>query len=132
MEKEVSSLALAYLGDAVMEIHIRSHVISTGKAKIDQLHRHAVKYVCAKSQRIIYDNIQGFLTEDELYIMKRGRNAKKNVPKNVEMADYRKSTGVEALLGYLHLLGKEDRIKEIIDYIILTIEGSEKIEDRKG
>lgn len=132
MEKEVSSLALAYLGDAVLEIYIREYVIRMGKTKIDQLHRSAVKFVNAKAQSFIYDSIQSLLSDDEMVILRKGRNAKKNIPKNVEMVDYRKSTGVEALLGYLFLKGDNDRIKELVNYIILTIEGSESIENRKS
>lgn len=132
MEKEVSSLALAYLGDAVLEIYIREYVIRMGKTKIDQLHRSAVKFVNAKAQSLIYDSIQSLLSDDEMVILRKGRNAKKNIPKNVEMVDYRKSTGVEALLGYLFLKEDHDRIKELVNYIISTIEGSESIENRKS
>lgn len=132
MEKEVSSLALAYLGDAVLEIYIRDYVIRMGKTKIDQLHRSAVKFVNAKAQSKVYDSIQSLLKDDEMIILRKGRNAKKNIPKNVEMVDYRKSTGVEALLGYLFLKGDNDRIKELVDYIILTIEGSESNENRES
>lgn len=132
MEKEVSSLALAYLGDAVLEIHIRDYVIRMGKTKIDQLHRSAVKFVNAKAQSRVYDSIQGMLKDDELVIIRKGRNAKKNIPKNVEMVDYRKSTGVEALLGYLFLKGDNDRIDELVNYIISTIEGSESDENRES
>lgn len=132
MEKEVSSLALAYLGDAVLEIHIRDYVIRMGKTKIDQLHRSAVKFVNAKAQSRVYDSIQGMLKDDELVIIRKGRNAKKNIPKNVEMVDYRKSTGVEALLGYLFLKGDNERIGELVNYIISTIEGSESDENRES
>lgn len=132
MEKEVSSLALAYLGDAVLEIYIRDYVIRMGKTKIDQLHRSAVKFVNAKAQSKVYDSIQSLLKEDEMVILRKGRNAKKNIPKNVEMVDYRKSTGVEALLGYLFLKGDSDRIKELVNYIISAIEGSELNENRES
>lgn len=132
MEKEVSSLALAYLGDAVLEIYIRDYVIRMGKTKIDQLHRSAVKFVNAKAQSKVYDSIQNLLKDDEMVILRKGRNAKKNIPKNVEMVDYRKSTGVEALLGYLFLKGDNERIKELVNYIISTIEGSESIENRES
>ncbi len=132
MEKEVSSLALAYLGDAVLEIYIREYVIRIGKTKIDQLHRSAVRFVNAKAQSKIYDSIQDQLNDDEMVVLRKGRNAKKNIPKNVEMVDYRKSTGVEALLGYLFLKGDKDRINELVSYIISTIEGSESIENRES
>ena len=120
---------MAYLGDAVLEIYIRDHVINMGKTKIDQLHKSAVKYVSAKAQSYVYDSIQHHLNTEELIILKKGRNAKKNIPKNVDMVDYRKSTGVEALLGYLFLNKKDERINEIVKYIIEIIEGRESIEN---
>ncbi|MDD2371906.1 MAG: ribonuclease III domain-containing protein [Firmicutes bacterium] len=132
METEVSSLALAYLGDAVLEIYIREYVISIGKTKIDQLHKYAVKFVSAKAQSKIFDSIQSILSVEEQVVLRKGRNAKKNIPKNVEMVDYRKSTGVEALLGYLFLRKRNDRIKDLVEYMIKTIEGSESIENRKS
>lgn len=132
METEVGSLALAYLGDAVLEIYIRDYVISQGKTKIDQLHKYAVKFVSAKAQSKIYDSIQSILSEEEKVIIKKGRNTKKNIPKNVEMVDYRKSTGVEALLGHLFLKHKNERIKELVEYMIKTIEGGASIENRKS
>lgn len=118
----VSSLALAYLGDAVLEIHIREYVLRSGKAKVDDLHRASVRYVCAKAQSRVYDEIGGFLTRDEAEVMNRGRNTKKKIPKNVEMKDYRKSTGFEALLGWLYLEGRQERVLDLVEKAILIIE----------
>ncbi len=132
MEKEVSTLALAYLGDAVLEIYIRDYVISIGKTKIDQLHKYAIKFVSAKAQSKIYDSIQSILNDEEKIIIKKGRNAKKNIPKNVDMVDYRKSTGVEALLGHLFLKRDDARIQILVEYMIETIEGRESNENREG
>ena len=128
MEKEIredslSALALAYLGDAVLEIHIRDYVIRTGKAKLHDLHRASVRYVCANAQSRVYDRIQPYLEEEELDVLKKGRNTKKKIPKNVLMKDYRKSTGLEALLGHLYLNKREGRIIEVVDLIIGIVEG---------
>mgnify|MGYP003613018388 CR=1 FL=1 len=122
-EAGISSLALAYLGDAVLEIHIRDYVLRTGKAKLDQLHRASVRYVCATAQSQVYEEIQPYLNKEELRVMKNGRNSKKKVPKNVTMKDYRKSTGLEALYGYLYLENQVERIKEITEIVIGIVEG---------
>lgn len=120
----ISTLALAYLGDAVLEIKIREYTLKTNKIKLNALHQSSVSYVNARSQSMVYDKIQDNLTTEELNILKKGRNAKKNVPKNVSVMDYRKSTGLEALLGYLCLLRKNERIDEIVQLVILIVEGS--------
>ena len=137
MEKEVyinniSTLALAYLGDAVLEIKVREYTLKTNKIKMHALHRSSVSYVNARSQSMVYDKIQDDLTPEELNILKKGRNAKKNVPKNISVVDYRKSTGLEALLGYLYLLKKNKRIDEIVQRVILIVEGSSDNENRKS
>lgn len=134
MEKEIdinniSTLALAYLGDAVLEVRIREYALKTNKIKLHALHKSSVKYVNAKAQSLVYDEIQDELSEDEFNILKKGRNAKKNVPKNVMVKDYRKSTGLEALLGYLYLLKKYERIEEIVTLIISIVEGSSSDEN---
>lgn len=127
MEKEIdidsmSTLVLAYLGDAVLEIKIREYTLKTNKIKLNTLHQSSVSYVNAKAQGAVYDKIQADLTCKELSILKKGRNAKKNIPKNVSVIDYRKSTGLEALLGYLYLLRENKRIDEIIELVILIVE----------
>lgn len=137
MEKEVdinniSTLALAYLGDAVLEIKVREYTLKTNKIKMHALHQSSVSYVNARSQSMVYDKIQDDLTPEELNILKKGRNAKKNVPKNISVVDYRKSTGLEALLGYLYLLKKNKRIDEIVQRVILIVEGSSDNENRKS
>ncbi len=128
----VSTLALAYLGDAVLEVKIRNYAIMSNKVKLNALHRSSVRYVNAKAQSLVYDQIQGDLLEDELVILKKGRNSKKSIPKNVMAVDYRKSTGLEALLGYLYLLEKNDRIEEIVDMVIAIVEGRKSDENTKS
>lgn len=129
MEKEIraellSPLALAYLGDAVLEIHVRQRVMMSGPFKIDALHRKAVAYVNAFTQSRFYNMIEEQLPEEEVDILRRGRNQKKKIPKNADMNAYRKSTGVEALFGYLYLMKREDRLKELLTVFFEMVEGS--------
>ena len=129
MEKEVdvalmSPLSLAYLGDAVLEIYVRQRVVMSGAYRIDVLHKKAVAYVNAFTQSQFYNRIEGQLTEEEVDVLKRGRNQKKKIPRNADMNAYRKSTGVEALFGYLYLMKKEDRLKELLGDFFSMVEGS--------
>jgi len=111
---EISGLALAFLGDAVWEILIRQHLLTKGEMKPDRLHKFSTRYVKAKAQSDVLHMLMEELTEDELSIVKRGRNAKSgSSPKNADMIDYRYATGFESLLGYLHLQGRHERIAEL-------------------
>lgn len=111
---EISGLALAFLGDAVWEILIRQHLLTKGEMKPDRLHKFSTRYVKAKAQSDVLHLLMDDLSEDELSIVKRGRNAKSgSSPKNADMIDYRHATGFESLLGYLHLQGRHDRISEL-------------------
>lgn len=111
----LSPLVLAYIGDAVYEIVARFMVLSeTGNAPVNKLNKKAQGIVNAKAQNDIYFNIENILTEEETAIFKRGRNAKSfTTPKNGNLLDYRHATGLEALFGYLYLLGKTERIVEL-------------------
>lgn len=123
--KQIKALALAYMGDAVYEQAIREHLLRSGRVKPNVLHREATHYVSAKSQAATLKMMQesGFLTEEEEAIMRRGRNAKSgSVPKNTDVVTYNYSSGFEAVIGYLHLLGREERVKEIIGESIRFIE----------
>lgn len=122
LAKKLSPLALAYLGDGVLEVMVREHLLEKGKVKINDLHCSAVNYVSAKAQGLFYDYIEDFLTEEELDVLKRGRNAKKLVPKNANVISYRKSTGVEAVFGYLWMLDRVERLKEIAEKLFLMVE----------
>lgn len=113
--KQYSPLALAFLGDAVYEMHVRSKILSNTNAPADVLHKMAVKYVKAAAQCEAFDRIERLLTDEEITVFKRGRNAKTNTKaKNAGLAEYKKATGFEALLGYLYLEGKTDRL----DYLL--------------
>lgn len=129
MEKEIdvaliSSLALAYLGDSILEIYVRERMIMSGLYRIDVLHKKAVAYVNAYTQSQFYNRIENILTKEEACILKRGRNKKKKIPRNADMNAYRKSTGVEALFGYLYLMKKEDRLKELLNNFFKMVERS--------
>lgn len=116
-EKQLNSLALAYMGDAVFETYVRYHLLQNGKVKPNHLHREATKYVSAKAQsQVIHQMLQGeMLNEEEVAVVKRGRNAKSGtVPKNTDVQTYHYSTAFEALLGYLFLSKEEERLEEII------------------
>ena len=113
--KQYSALALAFLGDAVYEMHVRSKILSKTNAPADVLHKMAVKYVKASAQCEAFDRIEGLLTDEEMSAFKRGRNAKTNTKaKNAALSEYKKATGFEALLGYLYLDGKMDRLSELL------------------
>lgn len=111
------ALTLAYIGDCVYEMYIRSYLISKGDSKVNALHKEATKFVCAKAQAEFYHKIEGILTEEEQAAFHRGRNTKSHPPKNAEMSDYRLATGVETLLGHLYLKGENQRISQLMSYI---------------
>lgn len=116
-EKQLNSLALAYMGDAVFEQYVRHHVLQSGKVKPHQLHREAKNYVSAKAQAMVLHQLleNNFFTEEEQAVVKRGRNAKSGtIPKNTDVQTYRYSTGFEALIGYLYLAHGKHRLKEVI------------------
>jgi Uncharacterized protein conserved in bacteria len=114
-------LVLAYLGDAVYELEIRKYLLSKKINKVNDLQNKAVKYVSAKSQSAYLKQMidEKFLSEDEIAIVKRGRNH--NItrhPKNTDIVTYKYSTGFETLIGSLYLENKTERISEIIKFII--------------
>ena len=106
---------LAYLGDAVIELTVREHLLKSGNCPPEQLHARAMLFVTAANQSAALENILPILSELETEIYKRGRNAKAKVPKSASAAQYRRATGMECLFGYLYLLGDKDRIKELFD-----------------
>ncbi|MDF2910043.1 MAG: ribonuclease [Sporolactobacillus laevolacticus] len=120
----LNSLALAYMGDAVIEVYVRKAIISSsGVTKPHALHVQAVDYVSAKSQsRFLHELMdEGFLTEDELNAVRRGRNAKSHsVPRNTDVQTYNFSTGFEALIGVLFFMGRQERIEEIMEKMFIN------------
>ncbi len=115
--RRLNPLQLALVGDAVYEVFIRGCILSNNtELSAHKIHRKAIGYVKAKSQSDIMHNIEDELTEEELYIFKRGRNAKSaTVPKNADVRDYRMATGFEALVGYLYLINDEKRLEFIFN-----------------
>ena len=117
--KTINVITLAYLGDSVYEIYIRECLLKKGLVYVDDMQKEAINYVSAKAQSKILDNMieNNFLNEEELDVVKRGRNYKRNNhPKNTDIITYKKSSGFEALIGYLYLKDK-DRLKEILYYV---------------
>ncbi|MCI5959421.1 MAG: ribonuclease III [Lachnospiraceae bacterium] len=109
-----SPLTLAFMGDCVFEIIIRSVVVERGNRQAGGLHKTKSAVVNAKVQAQMIEALMDSLTEEERAVYKRGRNAKPHtVAKNASINDYRKATGLEALYGYLYLSGQEDRILEL-------------------
>ena len=118
---EINVLALAYLGDAIYEYHIREYLIRKGYVKVKELQQQATNYVSAKNQcKFIKEMIESnFLTEEELDIVYRARNHKSHKsPKNTDITTYKYATGLEALIGYLYFQNNLERINEIMQYII--------------
>jgi ribonuclease-3 family protein len=125
-EKLLNSLALAYMGDAVLETYVRYHLLQSGQVKPQLLHKEATRYVSAKAQSSVLHQMkeEGFFLEEEIAILKRGRNAKSGtIPKNTDVQTYRYSTAFEALLGSLYLAGNQERLEEIIQYTLDLIDG---------
>ena len=110
----LSPLTWAYVGDCIYELYIRTDLVNKTKLKPHKLHIETIKYVKAKAQADILKRIEKNLTEKELEIVRRGRNAENHhLPKNADTADYMYSTAFEGLIGYLYLTKQDERLKEI-------------------
>lgn len=115
----MSPLTWAYVGDSVYELFIRNYLINTTKLKPHRLHIESIKYVKAKAQAEILEELMEHLNEEEKEIVKRGRNAENHhLPKNATVQEYMYSTAFEALIGYLYLTKQDDRLKEILNLCI--------------
>lgn len=120
----LNPLSLAYIGDAVHEMFVRTYVISRYSGSINNLNKIVVSMIKATAQAEAVRNIEHQLSEDELSIYKRGRNAKSlTVPKNTTVGVYRSATGFEALLGYLYLTGQEERLILLVSEAVKAAEG---------
>lgn len=117
------SLTLAYIGDGIYEIAVRRYLLESGIKKADKIHKEAVKYVKATFQSGFYHFLAEKLPEEELAVMKRGRNAKTgHQPKSSCVAEYHNATGVEALIGALWLSGHQERLDAIFDLLFEWIQ----------
>lgn len=113
----LSPLQLAYIGDAVYELLVRTYLLKKGLT-VKELHKATIKYVKAEAQANIVHILEDVLTDYEQTVVKKGRNAKTNtVPKNANMIDYKYATGLEALFGYLYLTCQDHRISELFQMI---------------
>ncbi|MFD3155595.1 Mini-ribonuclease 3 [Haloimpatiens sp. FM7330] len=120
--KQLNPLVLAFIGDAVYEVFIRTHLVDNNRdMSVHKLHVKAISFVKAKAQSDIMKKILDSLTDEEMAIFKRGRNAKSGtVPKNANIQDYRAATGFEALIGYLYITEKNKRLNEILEKSIIS------------
>lgn len=122
----MNGLSLAYVGDAVFELMIRKYIISLGYAKVNDIHKRVIKYTSGAAQaEFIHKFLENeMLTEEELSIFKRGRNSHvKTSRKNLNIQDYLDATGFEALVGYLYLSGKTERLEYLVNYITNIVKG---------
>ncbi|GGP15399.1 Mini-ribonuclease 3 [Oceanobacillus neutriphilus] len=123
--RQMKSLALAYIGDAIYEVYVRELLLERGTIKPNQLHQEAIRYVSGKSQaKVILHWLDGnLLTEEESKVVIRGRNAKSgSTPKNISVQTYRYSTAFEALIGYHYLLKNEQRLQELMTKAVEFLE----------
>ena len=119
-----SPLVLAYVGDAVFELYVRTLLVSKGNAPVHKLHRQSISFVKAKSQSDTIHKLLESLTQEEQDIVRRGRNAKSGtIPKNADVTEYRYATGFETLLGYLYI--KEDYAR-LLELLKASVEQNQK------
>ena len=112
----MSPLALAFVGDAVLELLVRARLVGTTRLQPNQLHTSATRYVSARAQSRELEILEPLLTEAEANVLRRGKNASKaSVAKHATVQEYRASTGLECLLGWLYLQGRLDRVQQLFD-----------------
>jgi ribonuclease-3 family protein len=116
--REFPVLNLAYIGDTVFDLYIRSYLVKNNMGRVEQLHSLASGVVNARSQAKAADLLEGMFTERETDVYRAGRNAKSAPPKNMSREDYSRATGLEAVIGYLYLLGSEHRLDELFGVIV--------------
>lgn len=126
---QLGPLVLAYIGDTVYDLYVRTELVLTTGLTAHGLHLAAAKKVCASAQAESFRKIEGMLAEDELAVFKRGRNGHMGtIPKNASIGDYRAATGLEAVIGWLYLKGNDARINELMR-VILNDEINDKEQD---
>ena len=122
-----SPLVLAFIGDSAYELLVRTMLVNPGNARPNDLNRHKMSLVKADAQSDMMDVIEPHLTGGEKRIYHRGRNAKSyTTAKNATIADYRRATGFEAMIGYLYLTGQSDRMMELVSLGIDYVEEKQK------
>lgn len=118
---EINSLVLAYLGDTVYEGYVREYLINQRILNVGDLQKASLNYVSAKRQAYFLEQLmnRNFFTEEELDVLHRARNYRSGRhPKNCDILTYKHATALEAIIGYLHYLNREERVKEIMDFIL--------------
>lgn len=121
--KQMSPLVLAYVGDAVYELFVRTIIVSKNDIPVNKLHAKSVSFVKAKSQSAAVHKITELLTPDEKDIVRRGRNVKSGtLPKHADVDEYRYATGLESLIGYLYLCGQYARLVQVLEVCISMID----------
>ena len=116
--REMNPLSLAFMGDGVLELLVRQHLVERSRLLPGKLHAEAVRYVSARSQFLEMKLLEPMLTEEEYAVFRRGKNANKaTVAKHASVEEYRTSTGFECLLGWLYLKGRNERIMELMDVL---------------
>lgn len=123
--KNINTTALAYIGDAVYEVYVRQRVLQMEKVHVDHLHKLAINYVNNAGQAKAVKRLinEGFLSEEEVSLVKRARNHKTaSKPRNADPVNYKLATAFEALLGWHHLEGRKERCEEIIFRAMAIIE----------
>ncbi|MBQ4313185.1 MAG: ribonuclease III [Clostridia bacterium] len=117
----MSTAALAFIGDAVYSLLVREQLCCSGRWKADVLHKRAVEMVRCKAQADAMERVMDILSDEEKAVFMRGRNSHTaHIPKHAAVADYRAATGMEALMGYLYLSGRIERVREL--YLIISQE----------
>ena len=114
----INAVTLAFLGDAVFTLHVRERLVCSNTGKAADLQRASAKVVSAKGQSVFLDKVMEMFSQEENDVFHRGRNAKKATKsKNASAAEYCRSTGFEAVLGYLYLIGEDERIAYLLSFI---------------
>lgn len=127
--REYSPLALAYIGDSIYDLVIKSIILNSGNKQVQKLHQDTSRFVNAAAQSKMMRKMQEYLTEEEHAVFKRGRNAKSVSPaKNQSITDYRRATGFEALMGWLYLKKEWKRILDLVKIGLDSLEESGKAE----
>lgn len=116
--KQLSPLTLAFVGDGVFDLFVREEIVCGGNRPVGELNKLKVERVRCEAQAKLYERIADKLTDEEAEIFRRGRNAHtSHTPKNASSAEYHTATGLEGLFGYLYLMGRADRIRELAQNI---------------
>ncbi len=130
--KQLSPLVLALVGDSVFDLFIRSRLAMRKNESAHKMHVRAISYVSAGAHSKIANELYGILNDEEKAIFRRGRNSKSaTIPKNADVLEYRRATAFEAVLGYLHLLNKQERLNDLLNIAAEVIE-KEDTEETNG